>query len=249
MNRGSIALAGLVAGAFLSQGSAAGDVCNGLAGIPCGAGEFCELPDGACCCDFFGTCATVPEACPAVWDPVCGCDGATYGSRCEASAASVSVDHVGPCGSCPPVGGVSFAAAGEMSWDAAPGAIVYNVYRNAVPGSSPASGGHCLSSALREARFDLEPAPPAGTLWLLQVTAADLNGEGSMGSASDGTPRVPATRCTCTLPADSGPCDGVFPRWYYDYVEGRCSPFQWGGCEGNANNFETLEQCLAACGP
>ena len=71
--------------------------CGGITGIPCPAGYFCVLPDGACCCDFLGVCEPVPAACPDVWDPVCGCDGRTYGNRCEAHVAHVNVAYAGEC--------------------------------------------------------------------------------------------------------------------------------------------------------
>jgi hypothetical protein len=32
-------------------------------------------------------------------------------------------------------------------------------------------------------------------------------------------------------------------------VTGQCEPFIYGGCEGNANNFETLAECERACPP
>jgi len=73
-------------------------VCGGIAGIPCNnPGEFCKLPIGSCCCDFQGLCTPIPTGCPDVWDPVCGCDGVTYGNECEADAAAISIDHTGPC--------------------------------------------------------------------------------------------------------------------------------------------------------
>lgn len=90
-----------------------GQACGGIAGIPCeDADQFCMLPVGGCCCDFMGVCTTPSQACPAVWAPVCGCDGVTYGNACEAAAASMSIDHYGPCEStCPnewdPVCGVN----------------------------------------------------------------------------------------------------------------------------------------------
>jgi hypothetical protein len=88
-----------------------GQVCGGIAGIPCeDPNEFCKLPEGHCCCDFFGICTPIPQACPTVWDPVCGCDGMTYGNECEADAASVSIDHRGPCDGegacCTDIGGI-----------------------------------------------------------------------------------------------------------------------------------------------
>jgi hypothetical protein len=52
----------------------------------------------------------------------------------------------------------------------------------------------------------------------------------------------------CLLPRESGPCDAAFARWGYVPDSGKCELFTYGGCEGNANNFETEEECAAKCG-
>jgi hypothetical protein len=74
-------------------------VCGGIAGLPCDAGEVCELPKGECqSADLQGVCVPLPKACPDLRAPVCGCDGVTYGNECERMTAGVQHAHAGPCG-------------------------------------------------------------------------------------------------------------------------------------------------------
>ena len=80
--------------------AAKGDTCGGFAAFTCdGADEFCDYPAAAACgaADGSGTCKTKPQICPAISDPVCGCDGKPYGSPCNANAAGVSVLNKGAC--------------------------------------------------------------------------------------------------------------------------------------------------------
>lgn len=68
-------------------------LCGGIAGIECGPTQYCDYPDDACGAnDGDGVCAPITEGdCPAVDDPVCGCDGTVYGNACLANAAGVDV--------------------------------------------------------------------------------------------------------------------------------------------------------------
>jgi hypothetical protein len=51
----------------------------------------------------------------------------------------------------------------------------------------------------------------------------------------------------CNLPPESGQCEAYFERWHHDASTGQCALFIYGGCGGNANNFETLAACEEAC--
>lgn len=52
---------------------------------------------------------------------------------------------------------------------------------------------------------------------------------------------------TCSLPSLKGDCDGNETKWYFDAANERCSQFVYGGCYGNANNFESAAECEDRC--
>lgn len=84
--------AGWVIGVMLAVWGCSGPApemggCAG--GDHCGAGQYCERPQGAC--EEVGQCAARPEFCIEIYQPVCGCDGKTYANACKAAAAGASI--------------------------------------------------------------------------------------------------------------------------------------------------------------
>jgi hypothetical protein len=71
--------------------------CGGGSGLVCPEGQFCKAPTAACVADSAGLCTPIPDLCPTVVTPVCGCDGTTYSNECFADAAGVTVNHTGAC--------------------------------------------------------------------------------------------------------------------------------------------------------
>ncbi len=75
--------------------------CGGIVGFRfCREGEYCATE--SCQPNAPGVCTRRPDFCPEVFQPVCGCDGRTYGNACKAASAGVGVTGVGPCPEPPP---------------------------------------------------------------------------------------------------------------------------------------------------
>lgn len=189
-----------------------------LSNTDCPCDDFCFRHEGDC--DGPGECHVRSGGCPDVYDPVCGCDGRTYSNACDAAAAGVSLDYRGEC-TC------------RRNAECRP-----HEFCQKRPTDCDGEG-HC-NPRPRECPEIAESICGCDGRTYRNPCAAALAG---VNIASDG-------RCEderCALPADPGPCDGAFRRFYHD-PEAGCIEFVYGGCGGNANNFPTLEACEEKCG-
>nr|XP_058156500.1 tissue factor pathway inhibitor isoform X3 [Dasypus novemcinctus] len=51
----------------------------------------------------------------------------------------------------------------------------------------------------------------------------------------------------CAMKADNGPCRAMITRFFFNIHTQQCEDFIYGGCEGNQNQFESLEECKEKC--
>src|SRR6266545_1242958 len=74
------------------DGGTDGDKCGGIGGIRCDEAYFCDWEEDSCGVgDQLGTCTLRPTECQPDRSPVCGCDGISYDSPCQAHMAGTDV--------------------------------------------------------------------------------------------------------------------------------------------------------------
>uniref|UniRef100_A0A8C7YLS8 Serine peptidase inhibitor, Kunitz type 1 a n=1 Tax=Oryzias sinensis TaxID=183150 RepID=A0A8C7YLS8_9TELE len=69
----------------------------------------------------------------------------------------------------------------------------------------------------------------------------------SVPQCSDGSDEHDCELETCTETPDTGTCRESSTKWYYDPYQEDCFPFNYSGCGGNENKFDTKNYCQSFC--
>uniref|UniRef100_A0A8D0GDJ8 Tissue factor pathway inhibitor n=1 Tax=Sphenodon punctatus TaxID=8508 RepID=A0A8D0GDJ8_SPHPU len=79
------------------------------------------------------------------------------------------------------------------------------------------------------------------------VTAGSEDGEEDQYGPVPALPPLKLGHSFCALKADGGACKARYSRYYFNIQTQQCEVFEYGGCEGNENNFLTVEECQEKC--
>ncbi|XP_033117248.1 fibropellin-1-like [Anneissia japonica] len=103
--------------------------------------------------------------------------------------------------------------------------------------------GQLCGTASCEVFGDYEPCNSRGQCSYIDSKATCTCQAGFFGSRCESR-----STSSCTFPMEPGDCSGAVSqrRYYYDILSSACTPFAY-FCDGNANNFESLQKCQAHC--
>jgi len=134
----------------------------------CLSGEFCSFPSSCGFDDGLGSCRATPTACPPVspGSEICGCNGMTYPSECQANQAGASMNRSGACDSLGafrfPLMRASCGPADGRAWD-------FTLSSSAIACTDETA----RASLSFEIWHDLNSAPPEQTYQLREDFSAD----------------------------------------------------------------------------
>lgn len=198
----------------------------------------CTSSPYGCCSDMF-TFAQGPnyQGCP--------CDTLTYGCCPGSQIPARGPDFAGcscadtPFGCC--ADGITVAYG--RKFEGCPSGLPLDMKLNSEVCKLPKESGPCSNFSVQWF-FDNESGR-CNRFWY-----GGCQGNGNRFSSQEQCERScvkPEGSERCLLPKIPGPCNSSSEAYYYDEETKRCERFLYGGCLGNTNRFETMEQCVQTC--
>ena len=59
----------------------------------------------------------------------------------------------------------------------------------------------------------------------------------------------PDLESRCSLPIEVGLCEGRERKWFFNLTSNTCGEFNYTGCRGNDNRFDSVAECRQTCEP
>ena len=191
-------------GAGGTTGAGGSNTCGGPTAVTCPTGQYCDLASSCGqIANATGYCkGTGAGVCGDVYQPVCGCDGRTYGNDCERNLAGVLRAAMGACAA---DGGMTTYPNAYLAWDLHGGAVA----------SGPAvvvSGAGWADTWTNVNYFPPEtpPSNATGTYTLTSLQTDDLFGRvASVNTAS--LPHATTVGVECYVTFYYRACSGCTP--------------------------------------